>query len=319
MNKYTKAIMSVLVMSMLFVSATPLMTKAWQEPTGADAASWYKTVNGVLSTDTYELYPYEKKDLTVGFSQFGEMIDSTTNIGLQYGTEDEPGRDPFAPPYDSAVGAMPKYVWLEGWLINITYVHGGKMRNIWATAQHADIDSYEYGNDWVRIDDDYPVGPASESDEIPYNGNMGYFIGTDPAEYGTGGRVTNGTVVTEPIEVLYDGPRRYVARIVNHVYDWVQKGTSVEGATNVHLVDVIITIDFNKVKKQVQLLKDVKLIPIKGVYGLLPPEFWLGKIPDVSPEGYEMKVAPFEGWPYVVWYLIGDVWVPMYPIDIPIT
>src|SRR4030042_5159273 len=58
-----------------------------------DPTDWYTNISGVLATDTYSLYPFKQdKSLTIGFSKFGEMIDSINNIGLEYRD-----RDAFAP------------------------------------------------------------------------------------------------------------------------------------------------------------------------------------------------------------------------------
>ncbi|MEM3078532.1 MAG: hypothetical protein QXR38_03445, partial [Nitrososphaerales archaeon] len=177
MDKRAKSLVSFLVCAALLVSATPFMASGFGVPAGADASDWYMTVSGVLDTDKYSLYPYKATSLKIGFSKFGEMINSIENVGLEYGGV----RDPFAPPAGPSVGTtIPKNVWLEGWFINITYMSGitGKMRNVWATAQHADLS--QWGNGWIRIDDNYPGGPASESDEYPPC--SGYYIGSSPAQ-----------------------------------------------------------------------------------------------------------------------------------------
>ncbi|NWG09097.1 MAG: hypothetical protein HXX80_02090 [Nitrososphaerales archaeon] len=268
MNSYAKGIMSILTISMLLAASVPLMTSAFGVPTGADSADWYMTVEGVLDTDKYTLYPYSAKSLNIGFSKFGEMVNSIDNVGLEYGGE----RDPFAPPAGPSVTeAMPKRVWQEGWLINITYMSTitGFLRNVWAEAMHADL--LDYGNGWIRVDDEYPGSSPSESAEDPRD--RGLYIGSSPALYGFGGRKTNGTVVTEDIEVLYDGPRRFVARLVNTISDWIQLDGP-DTAIDVPLVQVIITIDFNKDKKEVNLFKDVKLITTKAVFGAIPISYW---------------------------------------------
>ncbi|MCP8305217.1 MAG: hypothetical protein H3Z50_07125, partial [archaeon] len=220
MNKYGKSMMSVLVITLLLIPILPIVTLSFGVPPGADSSDWYKTVEGVAHDDTYTLYPYfwdftekpkdrlfEPSSIQIGFSKFGEMINSYDNIGLQYTVDDtEEGRDPFAPPWDGEwYNSMPKDVWQEGWLINITYKSTvtGEMRNVWATAQHSDL--VDWGNDWIRVDNDYPVGPDDEDEETPQD--AGYYIGSDPALYGNGGRKTNGTAITEPMQVLYNGPR----------------------------------------------------------------------------------------------------------------
>jgi hypothetical protein len=80
-----------------------------------------------------------------------------------------------------------------------------------------------------------------------------------------GGRKTTGYAETEDILELYDGPRRYVAMVVTHVYDW--KDLDEDGEVDLEdpvevwpVVDVIITYIFNKVKKEVMMIKDIKQV-----------------------------------------------------------
>jgi hypothetical protein len=219
----------------------------------ADPVDWYMTVPGVLDTDTYTLYPFSTDEsLSIGFSQFGEMINSDENVGLQYGEV-----DPFAPPAGELVSTqVPKVMWLQGWLINITYVHRLEgPRNVWATAQHSDAKAY--GGPWLRVDfaGDWSATYGHEDPRDP-----GYIIDEEP--YMTsglvhGGRKTNGTAVTEPIQVLYDGPRKFIAQLCTTVYDHslYETGSTVD---DIALVKVIFTIVFNKATKEVNVLKDVK-------------------------------------------------------------
>jgi hypothetical protein len=233
------------------------------KPATADSDSWYTNVSGVLATDYYSLYPYNEKSLKIGFSKFGEMIDSrpSQNVGLEYGGE----RDPFAPVAGTSVPeSIPKEVWLNGWLINITYNHqSAGERNVWATAQHSDL--VANGSDWIRVDNDWyggvSGGPTTEAAEDPRD--PGLLISNPTAGATYGGRKTNGTVVTDDYKVLYDGPRMYVARTVNHVKDWIQTGNTT--GTDVPLVDIVFTIIFNKVKKEVIVLKDIKVTYTKLV------------------------------------------------------
>lgn len=238
-------IASIAVLAVMLLSiVAPLMVVA----SGSDEE--YMTVNGVLDSDYYSLYPYSAKSLKIGFSKYGEMIDSNTNTGLEYGAV-----DPFAAPAGSAVGSIPKSMWLNGWLINITYynIPQGRTRNVWATAQFADATAY--GGSWIRVDfaNDYDSTYGYEDPRDP-----GYIIGN----YGAGGlnfggRKTNGTAVTMPITVLYNGPRLFVALTNTTIYDhpiYLSDDTSAD----IPLARILITIVFNKVKKEVMLLKDVK-------------------------------------------------------------
>ncbi|MEM2911359.1 MAG: hypothetical protein QW146_02510 [Candidatus Bathyarchaeia archaeon] len=220
----------------------------------ADPTNWYMTVNGVLDSDTYMLYPYASESLKVGFSKFGELIDSNTNVGLEYAGD----RDPFAPIAGSTVDTqyLPKNVWINGWFIDIRYNHSSwGFRNVWAGALFADLS--DYGRPWLRVDNGYGSCTYEWQEAFNLPGRELNAAG-DPV--GTtlynGGRKTNGTVITDDITVLYNGPRLFVAKIVNHVYDWYEP-------TNIklHIVDVVLTIMFNKVKKEVVVLKDVKFIP----------------------------------------------------------
>jgi hypothetical protein len=79
-----------------------------------------------------------------------------------------------------------------------------------------------------------------------------------------GGRKTNGTAVTEPIRVLYDGPRKFVGLLETTIYDHFtfEDGNTAE---DIPLVKVIYTIIFNKVKKEVNILKDVKSLLVEKV------------------------------------------------------
>ncbi|MEM2105309.1 MAG: hypothetical protein QXV21_02405 [Candidatus Bathyarchaeia archaeon] len=249
-----KKILSILLIAT--IAATLLTTTIFIRTTEAtDPSSWYMTVNGVLATDYYSLYPFKTdKSLKIGFSKFGEMIDSSTNVGLEYRD-----RDAFAPAAGSSVPPeIAKHKWMSGWLINITYMSTSGIRNVWAMAQHADL--VAYGNDWIRVHSGYGYsGALTEADEDPTD--PGKLISTGTGPY-NGGRKTNGTAITEDIRVLYNGPRMFVARTVTHIYDWDPSWTEDEP-----LVDVVFTFIFNKVKKEVIVIKDIKEVTTKFVFG----------------------------------------------------
>ena len=210
-RKKLVSIIGIITITLAFIaSMIPIHVAA------TDPSEWYMTVNGVLDTDYYALYPFEKDDhLRVGFSKYGELIDPNTGTGLNYS-----GRDPFA-----NEGVNMKY-WLNGWVLDARYVHRSYgARHLWAFAMFADMVSY--GGEWINN-------------------------ATDPYGAPHGGRKTNGAAETENITVLYDGPRRFVARLVTHLND-------TEADASWPVLDVIFTIIFNKVKKQIIVLKDIKL------------------------------------------------------------
>jgi hypothetical protein len=182
----------------------------------------YVTTDGVLATDTYVLFPFAKKDLSIGFSKYGEMIDYNTKTGLAYD-----GYDAFAP--DAGVV---EWQWVEGWILNITYVEGGYYKNVWAMATYSDYySSAGIAGDW---NEDVTVGSLSLDVR--------------------GGRKTSGGAITDPIRVLYDGPRKFVALLNTTIYS--------DSTYGIPLVSLTFTIEFNKVKKQVIIFKDVKRIDI---------------------------------------------------------
>jgi hypothetical protein len=214
----TVAVISVVMLLTIF--APILLTNA------VDSSSWYTTVNGVLDSDYYLLYPFAKKSVKVGFSKFGELIGipATGNqsiqsqwIGLEYD-----GRDPFTP-YDT----IPLSSWINGWYIRIEYINptaANHDRKLYAFAMFAD--GSQWGGDWQ-----YSATPSGS----PH-----------------GGRKTNGSCVTDPLKILYNGPRRFIAQSVTHISDK-------EGESTWPVVDLTITMIFDKDMKQVILLKDVKI------------------------------------------------------------
>jgi hypothetical protein len=194
--------------------------------------SWYTTVNGVLDSDYYSLYPFEKKSVNFGFSKFGELLgipngldpnNQNNWVGMEYD-----GRDPFAPPVDPP-NTINMTSWVNGWYIDIQYIDPiatTKDRHLFAFAMFAD--GSEWGGDWKW---------ARTPDGEPH-----------------GGRKTNGSCTTEVLKILYNGPRRFVAQSVTHVKD--KEG---QFGSTWDVLDVTITMIFDKVKKQVILLKDVKI------------------------------------------------------------
>ena len=235
--------------------------------------SWYYTESGVLHNDTYTLYPYSNGSMKVGFSQYGELIDNNQNVGLQYSGWNG-ARDPFcAGMLMNDMLLLPKSVWINGWFIDINYYSKSwGYRDVWAGALFCDLS--DYAKPWLRVDEGYGSCTYEWQEnllcpgvELDANGNV-----VNPSVLLNGGRKTNGTAVTGPIEVLYDGPREFVAQTMTTVYDY----NNATKAT-LPLVDVIITIIFYKDLKEVVLLKDVKILETA--------KFELGNLPLVVSNG----------------------------------
>lgn len=190
---------------------------------GSYVSSDYGYVEGLLHNDTYVLYPYEYESLDIGFSKYGEMINPEVSVGLRY---DE--QDPFANDNVS------RLEWNQGWLMNISYRYEGVFHHVWAFALYSDFSEVE-GQWQTRASS--PIGP-------PY-----------------GGRKTSGFATTEPIKVLYDGPRRLVALLNTTIYDpSVDNPEDPTDPKGLPLIRLYIQVVFNKVKKYVVLIKDIKLV-----------------------------------------------------------
>lgn len=219
----------------------------------------YVVVDGVLASDNYALYPYVESSVDVGFSKYGENIayDETTGVGvgLQYPGFDQVGTynqldgtsvDPFA-----NEEIMVKE-WINGWFIDIKKPPWGTIgwREIWAFAMFSD--GRMHGKDWIQMPTvtEFNTARPLWQEHAPYaNPDAEAYVPGLGAAY-WGGRKTNGICETAPLEILYDGPREFVA---------VSK-TRIKDSDGTDLVDVFITIIFNKVKKSYILLKDVKIV-----------------------------------------------------------
>lgn len=217
----------------------------------------YLKGEGVLDSDNYILYPYdESKSLSFGVSAYGEpiyaepIIDPATGklkadysdyidqcVGLKYDGYPDVFCNPIVPPTS----------WCNGWLINITYVKNGMYENIWAYALFSDTLNGEdsVAGPWHRAS-----SPTSD----------------DPADLG--GRRWGGTVEgyvesKDPI-VLYDGPRKKIILLETDIY---------ESPGGQLLVQLYFTVIFNKVKKYVVWIKDVKRPEQPKGYGVMQVEF----------------------------------------------
>ena len=223
----------------------------------------YCWVEGVFHNDTYALYPYAQESLDVGFSKYGELIgyNEATGIGLglQY-----PGYHSAGDTYDQDVLVQTSVdpfanekidvdVWMNGWFIDIKYRKAtGEWREIWAFAMFSD--GSLHGGSWIKMTsstDPYISYRPLWQEYPPYsNPDSDAYPAPKPAY---GGRKSNGDCVTDPITIVYNGPRKYVAVMKTRVSDG---GTS--------LVDLYFTLIFNKADKNVILLKDVKRLYDKG-------------------------------------------------------
>ena len=269
--KMKKSIIATITTAVIVLSLlAPIMFTQKAYAVAPDPTSWYQEVQGVLDTDYYSLYPYEAKSLKLGFSKFGELINNNTNVGLEYGGE----RDPWAAPAGSSldIQKLPKKVWINGWMLDITYNHSSwGLRNLWISALFGDLS--DYGKPWLRVQ--APQSCTYEWQESYLK--PGYEINEAGQVTGgvlmNGGRKTNGTATTDPITVLYHGPRKFIAQLQTHVWDIFE-------ATNatLNVVNVMFTIIFDKVSKEVVIYKEVKVVD-QAKYQISPLKVTVGTDP----------------------------------------
>jgi hypothetical protein len=264
----------------------------------------YCWVEGVFHSDSYTLYPYAQESLDVGFSKYGEMIgyNEATGIGLglQY-----PGYASAGDTYDQEEGTsvdpfaneeIDIDVWMNGWFIDVKYRKAtGEWREIWAFALFSD--GALHGGNWITMTsstDPYVSYRPLWQEFPPYaNPDSDAYPAPKPSY---GGRKTNGVCVTDPITIVYDGPRKYVA---------VMHTTVRDGATS--LVDLYFTLIFNKADKNVIVLKDVKRLYDKGPLNI---QFGNRGEWDLSPPSY---VHFYTDEPVQSWDVDGDTYID--PVD----
>jgi len=216
-----KKITSMTAIGLLVLSALLPTMMTVSAVTPPSVGGEYYSVDGVLGTDTYTLYPWMQTSLNIGFSKYGELINGDDNVGLEYN-----GVDAFA----SSI--VPETQWNNGWIMDIHWVDDGCLKNIWAYALYSD---------WVT------AGGAWQQGQKSYDGS---------ASGDThGGRRTNGYVTSDAIKEIYDGPRKAIYLLKTHIYD---KAPSEAGGCE--LVEITIQLVFDKVQKDVMEIKDIKRI-----------------------------------------------------------
>ncbi|TRO53806.1 hypothetical protein E2P71_05655 [Candidatus Bathyarchaeota archaeon] len=192
--------------------------------------------SGVLHSDTYVLYPYEEKSINIGFSKYGELIDADAGVGLEYD-----GVDVFANP------AVPMWKWSNGWVMEVHYTEQNKLRSVWAYALFSDnSDVSGIGGNWKQMQQSKDASAVGDQH---------------------GGRRTSGWAETDDIRLVYDGPRKAIYLLKTTIYDKdpLQTGKP--------LVEITTQLVFNKVKKYIMEIKDVKRVDDNKFDGPFQIEF----------------------------------------------
>jgi hypothetical protein len=233
--KTKKPRFTILALTIILISSTWMLPLAYAAlPETPGGGDTYSDY-GLLDSDTYVLYPWEDTSLQVGFSKYGELIDDNMGLGLRYD-----GVDVFAN------SMVPIKDWCSGWIMDIHYTQGGYLRNTWAYALFSDRTVAGVGGDWRN---GQLTKDASDPGDTP------------------GGRRTNGYAETSPIRIIYDGERETIYLLNTTIYD---KDKAQGG---VPLVELTIQLVFNKVKKYVVEIKDIKRIDDNKMDGPFQIEF----------------------------------------------
>jgi hypothetical protein len=261
--KATLGMVTILVMLMsAFAVIAPIASA--NEEIETIVSGDYLVVDGVLASDWYDLYPFEKMSSSVGFSKYGENIaidDSyldgegwvmadaegkALGVGLQYpgyndiGTYDQRLVDSVDPFCNEEVRVNN---WINGWVIDIRYTH--------RTLAPLEKDRHIFG---FATFSDGVTNPGG-----PWVNYLGLDLLVDPQST-DGGRKCSAYAESEPLNVLYHGPRRWVAQSVTHIWDVKEDpAKEPEEWQKWPVLDVVITQVYDKVKKQYILFKDVKL------------------------------------------------------------
>ena len=224
-------VIGIFILSTL-ISGVTLASALTPPPVGGE----YYEDHGVLDTDTYTLYPWEKESINIGFSQYGELISENSPLGLEY-----KGIDAFAS------SAVPMKEWSNGWLIDIHWVDNSILKNVWAYALFTDwSDASGIAGPWRQMQKSVDA--------------------SDPGDT-HGGRRTSGWAFSDSIRCIYDGPRKAIYLLKTTIYD------KDPGQGGFGIVELTIQLVFDKVKKYVMEIKDIKRIADDKIQGPLQIEF----------------------------------------------
>ena len=200
----------------------------------------YMSDYGLLHTDTYLLYPWEQKSLDIGFSKYGELINLEDELGLRYD-----GVDVFANPN------VPMEEWSSGWLLNIHYTDQSILKNVWTYALTTDWSNEDgIGGPWRQMQSSVDASAPGDTN---------------------GGRRTSGWAESDDIRLIYDGPRKAIYLLRTTIYD--KNPDNPEPNEGTPLVELVIQLVFNKVKKYVLEIKDIKRIDNNKMTGPFQIEF----------------------------------------------
>lgn len=232
-NKTT--LLAVTLVLVLATSLIPTISSGQFQPLQLWSESDYRHVYGVLGNDTYSLYPFEKKSTQIGFSKYGELMNPYVPVGLNYSGAIDPFANSFVARQD----------WNEGWVLNCTYVQAGQYKNVWAFALYSDTlgSGTPPDLDWQHVTSGFSQ---------PYCG-----------------RKTNAYAKSYPIEKIYDGPRKAVYRLKTVI----STNTTVQGFEDDKILELTFHVIFEKDKKYVIWIKDIKRVDIGKGIGTMQIEF----------------------------------------------
>jgi hypothetical protein len=187
------------------------------------------------------------KSLRIGMTEYGEFATPTnTNAGIAYGYNSAE----WAQTESWASTAVDPKLYIQGWVFYMNYTRAAINRAIEAYALYSDTSTTESARKVYSWDGDY-----------------------NPSSSGAG-KVTEGSLTTSGVEVLYDSARLAVGRTTVVIRD---------GNYSEDVAKVTLTVVFNKDTKYAIIYKDVKI--------LLDPKV-LDLIKDISfGERYEIDLA----------------------------
>ena len=198
----------------------------------------------LYSYDPDDVYFNASKSLRIGFTEYGEFA-TPQNAGIAYGYDASEWSDTES---WASTAIDPKY-WIQGWLLYVNYSRAGVPRGLLAYAIYSDMNTAEAGRKVYTWYSTYNL--------------------TDPKA-----EITEGSLKTSGIQVLYDSARLAVGRTSVIIHD---------GKYDEDFAEVTFTVVFNKDTKYAIVYKDVKI--------LLDPKVLDSIVDFAFSERYELDLA----------------------------
>ena len=180
-----------------------------------------ETISGYGNVDPGDNYFVAGKSLRLGFTEYGEFA-TPDNVGIAYGS----GPSEWANTESWASTEVDSKYWIQGWLLFVNYTRAGERRALMAYALYSDMNTAEAGR---KV----------------------YSWFSDHAPSSSAAQLTEGSLITGGIKVLYDSARLVVFRTTITIHD---------GYYDEDFAKITFTVVYNKDTKYAIVYKDLKFL-----------------------------------------------------------